>query len=124
MLVFSISTSLKNYQCIRPFLSHSVNAFSQLCIVSASYPYTFPLPIFEKFFILLNGLEMINNLTCVLLISTQLVRVGIHYANFNAQCIIPSAFWASFDAGIVSIQNLIQPIKPFGLSPVTDTYIN
>jgi len=39
----------------------------------------------------------------------------------NAQCIIPLAFWASFDAGIVSNQNLIQPIKPFGLSPVTDT---
>lgn len=41
----------------------------------------------------------------------------------NAQCNIPSAFWASFDAGIVNAQNRIQPIKPFGLSPVTDTYI-
>ena len=40
----------------------------------------------------------------------------------NAQCIIPFAFWASFDAGIVNIQNRIQPIKPLGLRPVTDTY--
>ena len=41
----------------------------------------------------------------------------------NTQCSIPSAFWASFDAGIVNVKNLIQPMKPFGLSPVTDTYI-
>jgi hypothetical protein len=41
----------------------------------------------------------------------------------NSQCNIPSAFLAPFEAGIVNFQNLIQPIKPFGLSPVTDTYI-
>jgi hypothetical protein len=45
------------------------------------------------------------------------------FRELNSQCNIPSAFWASFDAGIVYAQNLIQPIIPFGLSPVIDTYI-
>ena len=45
------------------------------------------------------------------------------FRELNSQCNIPSAFWASFDAGIVYAQNLIQPIMPFGLSPVIDTYI-
>jgi len=44
-------------------------------------------------------------------------------SELSAQCSIPSAFWASFDAGIANVQNLIQPSNPFGLTPVTDTYI-